>query len=193
MPEVHHMPTPARGSHAQPLVTGQSSMAIINLRGNAQDVAFVQAVHTALGVTLPIEACSTVCNLQVRIVWAGPDDWFVISQAGLETTLVQQLQQALQGQHCAVTDVSSGYFLVTLEGPQARDLLSQGCPMDFHPREFKGGRAVGTHFFKVGLYLWQRDETPTFEMLVRRSFIDHFWQLIQLCTQSYGWVGKQTA
>jgi len=163
------------------------------LRGNAQDVAFVQAVHTALGVTLPIEPCSTVSNLQVRIVWAGPDDWFVISQAGLETTLVQQLQQALQGQHCAVTDVSSGYFLVTLEGPQARDLLSQGCPMDFHPREFKRGRAVGTHFFKVGLYLWQRDETPTFEMLVRRSFIDHFWQLIQLCTQSYGWVGKQTA
>ena len=193
MPEAHHMPTPARGPHAQPLVAGQSSKAIINVRGNAHDPAFVQAVQSALGVALPVEACSTLGTNLLRIVWAGPDDWFVIAQAGQENKLMQQLQQALSGQHCAVTDVSSGYFLITLEGPQARDLLSQGCPMDFHARVFQPGRAVGTHFFKVGVYLWQRDEKPAYEMLVRRSFVDHFWQLIEHCTLGYGWVGKQAA
>lgn len=193
MPETHRMPTPERGHHEQPLVASQDFKAIVNLRGDARDPAFVQALQQALGLPLPVKACSSLANAQLRIVWAGPDDWFVIGLAGQQDDLQQRLRTALAGQHCAVTDVSSGYFLVTLAGIQARDVLAQGCPMDLHPSVFKPGQAAGTHFFKVGIYLWQRDDAPTFEMLVRRSFIDHFWQLVTHCTWDCGWVTKLAA
>mgnify|MGYP000155534051 CR=1 FL=1 len=73
------------------------------------------------------------------------------------SSAVQQaplLRAALAGQHGAVTDVSSGFFQVDLRGPRVRDTLAQGCPMDLHPRAFPAHRAVGTHFYKVGLTLW---------------------------------------
>lgn len=193
MLEVHQMPKPQRGNHKEPLMAGQELRAIINLRGNSQDPAFVQAAQLALGLPLPVTVCSSIANAQFRVVWVGPDDWFVIAAAGEQESIGQRLRTALAGQHCAVTDVSSGYFMVTLAGAQARDVLAQGCPLDLHPSVFKPGQSAGTLFFKVGIYLWQRDNAPTFEMLVRRSFVDHFWQLINLCTLDCGWVAKQAA
>ena len=193
MLEVHQMPKPRLGNHKDPLFVSQELMAIINLRGNPQDPAFVQAVQQALGLSLPVAACSSEANTQFRVVWVGPDDWFVIGAAGEQESIEQRLRTALAGQHCSVTDVSSGYFMVTLAGVQARDVLAQGCPLDLHPSVFKPGQSAGTLFFKVGIYLWQRDNTPTFEMLVRRSFIDHFWQLINHCTLDCGWLARQAA
>lgn len=193
MPEVHQMPKPQPGNYNEPLVADQELKAIINLRGNPQDPAFVQAVQQALGLPLPVAACSSMANAQLRVVWVGPDDWFVIGAAGEQISIEHRLRAALAGQHCAVTDVSSGYFVVTLAGVQARDVLAQGCPLDLHARVFKPDQSAGTLFFKVGIYLWQLDNTPTFEMLVRRSFIDHFWQLINHCTLDCGWRARQAA
>lgn len=193
MLNAHHMPIPPLGSFNAPLQTDQADKAIINLRGDAQDAAFVQAVQEALGLPLPVAACSTVATNQIRMVWVGPNDWFVVGAAGQQSAIEGKLRTALSGQHCAITDVSSGYFLVTLSGVQVREVLAQACPMDFHPAVFKPGKAVGTNFFKIGIYVWQRDETPRYEMLVRRSFIDHFWQLIDHCALDFGWTARHPA
>ena len=188
MLEVHNAPKPQSGHHKDPLIAGQQLKAVINLRGNSQDPDFVQAVQRALGLPLPVTVCSSIANAHLRVVWVGPDDWFVIGENGEQDAIVQRLREALAALHCAVTDVSSGYFMVTLAGTQARDVLAQGCPLDLHPNVFKPAQSAGTLFFKVGIYLWQRDNSPTFEMLVRRSFIDHFWQLINHCTLDCGWL-----
>lgn len=193
MLRTHRMPKPPSGQFKAPLLTGQDDMAIINLRGEAQDAAFVQAVQQALGLPLPVAACTTLATKQMRLVWVGPNDWFVMGAKGQEAEIESRLRAALAGQHCAITDVSSGYFLVTLAGAQARDVLAQACPMDFHPAVFKPGHAVGTNFFKLSVYIWQRDDEPRFELLVRRSFIDHFWQLIGHCTLDCGWTARQAA
>ena len=193
MLEVHQMPKPQGGNHKAPLLVSQEQKAIINLRGNPQDPTFVQAVQQALGLPLPVAACSSIANAHYRVVWVGPDDWFVIGAGGEQRSLEQRLRTALSGQHFSVTDVSSGYFMVTLAGAQARDVLAQGCPLDLHASVFQPGHSAGTVFFRVGIYLWQRDNAPTFEMLVRRSFIDHFWQLINHCTLDCGWLAKQAA
>ena len=193
MLEVHQMPQPRPGNHKEPLFVNQELRAIISLRGNPQDPAFLQAVQQALELPLPVAACSSIANSQLRVVWVGPDDWFVIGAAGAQESIAQRLRAALSGQHCSVTDVSSGYFMVTLAGAQARDVLAQGCPLDLHPNVFKPGQSAGTLFFKVGIYLWQRDNAPTYEVLVRRSFVDHFWQLINYCTLDCGWLVRRAA
>jgi sarcosine oxidase subunit gamma len=193
MHKAHQMPTSKSGPFSNPLYTGQADKAIINLRGDAEDPSFLKAVQEALNMPLPIAACGTLATSKIRVIWVGPNDWFVIGPQGEQANIEDKLRIALAGQHCAVTDVSSGYFLVTLSGLQAREVLAEACPMDFHPAVFKPGKAVGTNFFKISTYLWQLDETPTFEILVRRSFIDHFWQLIEHCSTEFGWTPCQAA
>lgn len=176
--KAHHMPPARSGASNQPLRTRQTAVGLLNLRGNPDDGAFAAAVEQTLGLSLPKVACTTHAKQGLRIVWAGPDEWLLLCASGQETALAQGLRAALAGQHHAVTDVSSGFFLVDLQGPQVRDTLSQGCPLDLHPRAFAPGQAAGTHFFKVGLTLWLNEQADGLQMLVRRSFIDHFWQLI---------------
>jgi sarcosine oxidase subunit gamma len=165
---------------------GQQSLAIVNLRGNAKDPAFLEAVQQALGLALPVQACTTVANQRLRLVWVGPDDWFVFGPQGEQAALAEALRSALGQQHAAVTDVSSGYFVVSLAGPTAQDLLAQGCPMDFHPNAFDVDQAATTHFHKVGITLWRGSDATGFELLVRRSFIDHFWQLVVAGSSEFG-------
>jgi sarcosine oxidase subunit gamma len=195
MPETllrraHQMPAapaPLPGQDT-PLLAHQTAMAVINLRGNPEDGAWLAAVAQTLDLALPLGACTTTQRGDdLRVVWAGPDEWLLIAPAGQQARLVQDLRAASANQHHAVTDVSGGFFLVELRGPQAREVLAQGCPMDLHPRAFPDGRAVGTHFFKVGLTLWRGTSGPqSMQMLVRRSFIDHFWQLIEHTSLSCG-------
>ena len=184
--KAHQMPPSVVVPSAQPLLSRQTSVGVLNLRGNPKDPAFVSALQQTLGMSLPVAACTTIAKGDVRGVWVGPDEWLLITPAGQEHVLAERLRQALSGQHHAITDVSSGLFLVDLHGPQARATLAQGCPMDLHVRAFPIGRAVGTHFYKVGLTLWLSAEPDRFQMLVRRSFIDHFWQLIDHASVSSG-------
>jgi sarcosine oxidase subunit gamma len=187
MPEVAVRPTSGGAATSGPLQAGQrDGLAIVNLRLDPGDPTAVAAVRHALGLGLPLAACATDANGQVRIVWAGPDDWFVIGAPGAQAQIVDDLRLTLAGTHHAVTDVSSGYLVVRLAGPSVRDVLAQGCPLDLHPHAFVQGQAAGSHFFKASIYLWQVDPSPTFEMLVRRSFMAYFWQMLRACTIECG-------
>ncbi len=186
MLKAHQLPAFAPNAQPQALRVGQQHLAVVNLRGNARDPAFVLSVQQALGLALPVSACTTLANQRLRLVWVGPDDWFVLGPQGEQAALVAALRLALGNQHAAVTDVSSGYFVVSLAGPSARDLLAQGCPMDFHPSAFHADQAATTHFYKVGITVWQIGDASGFELLVRRSFIDHFWQLAATCSREFG-------
>lgn len=191
VPRAHQMPAPPASlpTTPSPLLSGQTAVAAVNLRGNPEDAAWLGAVEQALGLPLPLAACTTAerSDGNLRAVWIGPDEWMLLAPAGQQPTLVQNLRAALANHHHAVTDVSGGFFLVNLQGSSARDVLAQGCPMDLHERAFPAGRAVGTHFYKVGITLWREGDQPdAYQLLVRRSFIDHFWQLIDHACLSCG-------
>lgn len=85
-------------------------------------------------------------------------------------------------QHAAVTDVSSGYKVLSLAGPPVRDVLAQGCPLDLHPRVFTQGSSACTHWFKASVTLWPSEAQPGFELLVRRSFMGYAWQMLERTT-----------
>ncbi|MCG3190439.1 MAG: hypothetical protein LKCHEGNO_03163 [Burkholderiaceae bacterium] len=174
------------------LIAGwRDGLAVINLRGNAEDAAFRTAASRALGLELPVQPCTSAANAVNRVVWAGPDDWFVIGPKGQAETIASLLRAALAGTHHAVTDVSSGYTVLHLSGAPVREVLAQGCPLDLHPRVFKPGASAGSHFFRASMWLWQTDEAPTYEVLVRRSFVGYFWLLLERSTQECGLVTRR--
>ncbi|WP_164886881.1 sarcosine oxidase subunit gamma [Piscinibacter defluvii] len=171
----------------------REGLAVVNLRGDAADAAFRAAASRALGLALPVQPCTSTANGVSRVVWAGPDDWFVIGPKGQAEVIESQLRTALGGMHHAITDVSSGYTVVQLGGAAVRDVLAQGCPLDLHPRVFKPGACAGSHFFKASIWLWQTDEAPTYEALVRRSFMGYFWLMLERSTQECGLVTRRFA
>lgn len=187
-------PVAAAATASKSLVAGwRDGLAIVNLRGNADDAAFRQAVSGVLGMALPQKACTTADNGVLRIVWAGPDDWFIVGPRGQADALASRLREALAGQHHAVTDVSSGYTVLHLSGTPVRDVLAQGCPLDLHPRVFASGASAGSHFFKASVWLWQTDEAPVYELLVRRSFMGYVWLMLERTTAECGLVTRRFA
>lgn len=176
------------------LVAGwRHGLTIVNLRGRADDAEFVAGVAQALGTALPAQPCSTSANDLVRVVWAGPDDWFVIGPKGEANRTIAGLRSRLAKTIHAVTDVSSGYTVLNLSGSPMRDILAQGCPLDLHPRAFKPGMSAGTHFFKASVWLWQTDDARSYELLVRRSFMGYFWTMLERCSAECGLVARRFA
>lgn len=182
----------ARAGAGQSLLAGwRHGQSILNLRGNPDDAAFRDGVAQALGLALPTQACTTVANDALRLVWVGPDDWFVIGEKGRAATMEARLRQALAGQHFAVTDVSSGYTVLHLSGAPVREVLAQGCPLDLHPRAFQPGSAAGSVFFKASVWLWETEAAPVYEVLVRNSFQRYVWLMLERCTPECGLVVRR--
>jgi len=158
---------------------------IINLRCDPQVPGIPEAVTMALGLALPQTPCTTVHNDSVRILWIGPDEWQILSIEQEAANLENRLRQALSGFHAAVTDVSSNYQIMQLAGEAARDVLAQGCPLDTHPRVFKPGDCLGSHYFKAAIWLWQTDSQPRYDLLIRRSFSGYVWLMLERASAEY--------
>lgn len=159
--------------------------ATVNFRGDPSDPGLLEALSQTVGLPWPTRADECPTDGSRRVVWAGPDDWFVIGPPGSQEALTQQLRTAAGERHCAVTDVSSGYAVLTLAGEAARDVLAQGCPLDLHPRLFAVGQSAGTHFFKASVWLWRSGDSA-FDLLVRTSFSGYVEEMLRRCSLECG-------
>ena len=145
----------------------------VNLRGDSGDEAFQAGVESVVRARAPV-APNTVARAGERaITWLGPDEWLVVSSPETREGVADRLEEALSGLHVAVNDISSGQTIIRLRGPRARDLLSKGCPLDYHPRVFGAGQCAQSHIGKSNALIIQVDDEPTYDIIVRRSFADY--------------------
>ena len=145
----------------------------VNLRGHQVDPGFLGAVEREIGFKLPAKP-NTVAEGRVgAALWLGPDEWLLVTPPVEQAAVVRSLAEALSGVPAAVTDVSSGQTVISVRGPRARDVLAQGCPIDLHRRAFHVGQCAQTHVGKAAATVWPRDDAPTFDLVVRRSFAEY--------------------
>jgi sarcosine oxidase subunit gamma len=112
------------------------------------------------------------------LFWLGPDEWQVQTPAAQCAPLLGQLRTVLAGRLAAVTDVSDGHTVIVLEDPRAGELLSRGCPLDFHPAAFPVGNCAQSVFGKTGVLLL-REAPQRFALVVRRSFTPYLYHALQ--------------
>ena len=77
--------------------------------------------------------------------------------------------------HASVVDLSDNFTTLRLSGAKARWVLSKGWPVDLHPRAFGPGRCAQSHLAHANIILWQSDDTPSYQIFVRRSFARYLW------------------
>ena len=157
----------------------------VNLRGDASDPAFRTAAEAQIGAALPTEPNTWRSNGDVTVFWLGPDEWLIHCADGAQTGMVEKLQQALAGVHCAVTDVSDYYLVIRLAGDKARELLSKGTPLDVHQAEFRAGMCAQTRFGHASVLIGCMDDAPGFQIQVRWSFSEYLWQFLVEGTREY--------
>jgi len=161
----------------------------IDLRGNASDATFADAVAQALGAGLPLAPNTVVAGPKGVAYWLGPDEWLLVTPARDEAALAAELRRALAGVHCAVTAVSGGQVAIELQGAQVRALLAKECPLDLEGPELAPGRCAQTRLAKAAVLL-RPLEGGAMELIVRRSFADYLWTWLGDAAAEYGFVRR---
>jgi sarcosine oxidase subunit gamma len=174
------------GGHAGIVMSEIAHRAIINFRGNAEDPAFAAAVKSATGVDLPVKANTVNGSGANRILWLGPDEWWLVAPGEQRVALIEQLRQVFSGQHTAVIDVSESRTVIGLTGSSARDLLARGVSLDLHPRVFGPGQCAQTGMSKSNVLLHQTGDEPSYEIYILKSFADYLWRWMSLTAEDFG-------
>jgi sarcosine oxidase, subunit gamma len=88
------------------------------------------------------------------------------------------LRRAVSEGFAGVVELGSGQTVIEIAGPRAREVIAKGCPLDLHPRMFGPGSCAQSRLARALVTIAQVDGTPTFELIVRRSFADYVWRFL---------------
>lgn len=159
-----------------------AARAFIVVRGVATDAAFVAGASKALGAPLPTTPCARVTADGLDVMWVSPDEWLVVAPRDRLSALLTALRTALAGSRHQVVDNSGGYTLIHLRGANARDVLAHCTVFDLD--KLIPGRAVGTTFGKVSLYMYS--DGAGYGLIVRRSYAEYVWTFLERAALPYG-------
>jgi sarcosine oxidase subunit gamma len=173
----------AQAGEAGVTMTEVPLRAIVNLRGKAEDKAFMTGTKTALGSALPKTPNSALPGEGLTVIWLSPEEWWIVFESretAAERALADGLRVTLEGIHAAVVEVGESRSCIRVTGPSARALLSKGCPVDLHASVFGGpGHTAQTLLAKAPVLLHHvaddDDGHPVFEIYVLRSFAEYLW------------------
>ena len=158
-------------------------LAYLNLRGQGE--TFATAVQAITGLELPTTPNTVSANNGQTLCWLGPDEWLLIAPPDEQDELADKLRAALNDQHFAVSDNSSGLTTITISGKHARTVLAKGCTLDLHPRVFSAGKCAQSVLAKASVLLIPKTN-GNLQIIVRRSFADYLWRWLVDAAEEYG-------
>ncbi len=145
----------------------------INLRGRPDNPAFLNTVTEVLGSQPPLDPNTFIYTEDLIVYWLGPDEWLIVTDADKQSEILTGLSDALTGVFSSITDISSGQTILRLRGEGGREVLQKGCTIDLHPRAFKPGDCAQTRLGQAAILIAMVDESPGYDIIVRRSFSDY--------------------
>ena len=134
---------------------------------------------------LPLNSSKVSANKQTRILWNAPRTWLVIS---FEENIINEIKEKCDDKNFAITDISHSRAAIQIKGPQAREVLKKGCPINFN--EFEKNNCAGSIFHGISITIDLIDDNPdTFNILALRSFGESFYHHITDACLEFGYVG----
>ena len=76
------------------------------------------------GLNFP-DSLKTSSNSSTRIIWMGPDNWYIFSTKDILNEL-----NTLHNNNFAITDLSQSRSILELEGNEIYEVLKKGSPLD---------------------------------------------------------------
>ena len=133
------------------------------------------SLSRALGLKLPTAPKNSAASKagSRAALWLGPDEWLVIDTGGGDPVADCAKAKAL---HSAV-DISHRNTAILVEGADAEDVLSAGCPQDLSPAAFPVGACSRTVLGKIEIVLLRTSE-DAFRVECWRSFSDYAYTFL---------------
>jgi sarcosine oxidase subunit gamma len=145
----------------------------LNVRGDPNNEALLEKIQRCLGLSLPLEPNTVSESSTLTVLWLGPNEWLIVTLPSMVGEIARTLRDALRDFFFVVTDVTDGQVILRISGIHAIDVLRKGCVLDLHPRIFKPGCCAQTLINKVGVLIRAVDYSPSFDLMVRRSFSEY--------------------
>ncbi len=159
-------------------------IAKINLRGNLKNIEFTTNAEKILGMSLPKESGNTSVKEKITLLWLGPDEWLLVSNAEIaKETNIYELEQILFDEISktnlgAVTNVTDHFTIFSLSGSNIFEVLSKGCPYDFDSEDFLDNKVVQTILSNIDVTIHRKSKNEI-DLYVRRSFADYLWNWLK--------------
>ena len=174
----------AVGRHGEP--DGPAGVSVAERRGLA--MAHVEcrigdtAAKDALGLKLPGHN-KTAEHDGVRVLWLGPARWLAVAAETEPGALARMLGE--RSPTAAVNDASSSRTVLRLSGPNVRDALAAGTPLDIDASVFTPGMAATTvcEHFTVTL---DCIDTHTIDVYVARGFAQSWFEWLLEAAAEFG-------
>jgi methylglutamate dehydrogenase subunit D len=164
-------------------VTERVGLGVATLMSRGDNAALSARIAVQFGVHLS-SGPTRVAGAETAFVGTGPGVWLACREAAA-AGWAAELTTKVSGL-ASVSDQSRGYAVLRFNGPAARDLLSRGAFIDFHPSTFGPGSAAVTAIAHIGVILWQLDDTPAYEVALFRSYAASFWHWIETACAAAG-------
>lgn len=162
---------------------------ILRLDENGADARVLEALD---GVHLPTRPCHSETSETgaISVLWIGPDEWMIVSEAGTEQAVKGELELQLNGQHFQLSNVTDYYVCIDITGHQTREILMNLTTLDMHKRAFQAGQVKGSILGHANAFIWQlhtdTGATETFRLIVRSSMADYLWCLVSRSARLFG-------
>ena len=156
----------------------------INLRCAPDNQIIARGLDKVIGTTLPQANRINVSGLR-SIVWCGPDEWMILTGAGLAEIIMAELDVPQAG-HVAVTNVSDALGGIYISGTHSRDVLAKHCSLDFRPEVFTRGMAQQSLLSHASVTIICREQND-FLIMGRTSFMPYIAALMMDAAIEYGY------
>ena len=138
------------------------------------------------GLGFSLQSSKVSSNKETRILWTAPSTWLVISR---KENIVEKIKEKCNNDNFAITDISHSRAIIQIKGPQAKDILKKGCPLNFN--EFENNNCAGTVFHGINIVVdFVGNKPDTFNLLTLRSFGESFYHHITDAALEHGFLGS---
>ncbi len=159
-----------------------------NVQGDASRADFTEQIARHFSIALQIVSNTTVRGDALTAFWLGPRSWLLVAESnGSPLAGFIEKRDALNAAGGALFDLSASRVAYRIAGDRATDVLATGCPLDLHSRAFRAGDCAQTVFGRVNALLYKPDDTPTFVIMVARSFARDVRQALGVSATQYGY------
>ena len=129
------------------------------------------------------EPLSVVSNSDTRILWNGPNNWFLVST---KKDLLKNISEVFKGTDFAVTDLSHSRAIIDLEGLNVKEILKKGCPFNFDI--LKKNNSINSVFNGISLTIDMINDKPDkIRLFTLRSFGESLYHSITDASLEYGY------
>ena len=134
-------------------------------------------------LSLKNEALNVSNNNNTRILWNGPNNWFLVSS---KKNLLKEIVKKFDTNNFAITNLSHSRAIIELDGANAKEVLKKGCPYNFN--ELKKDNSLNSTFNGMSVTIDVLYDNPNkIRIFTLRSFGESLYHSITDSCLEFGY------